>query len=106
MLRHRVSAQQTTNRLRASMSGASLQLLASLAIAAVFATAGLANFTGGYGKKLKEDMRRYYGSFVSLVCRGEMIPNEDSYCELDPVKKDKWGIPVLRFHWKWSEHET
>ena len=20
--------------------------------------------------------------------------------------KDKWGIPVLRFHWKWSEHET
>jgi hypothetical protein len=22
------------------------------------------------------------------------------------VVKDKWGIPVLRFHWKWSEHET
>jgi len=20
--------------------------------------------------------------------------------------KDKWGIPVLRFHWQWSEHET
>ena len=19
---------------------------------------------------------------------------------------DEWGIPVLRFHWKWSEHET
>ena len=19
--------------------------------------------------------------------------------------KDKWGIPVLRFHWKWSDHE-
>jgi choline dehydrogenase-like flavoprotein len=19
--------------------------------------------------------------------------------------KDKWGIPVLRFHWKWSSHE-
>ena len=34
-----------------------------------------------------------------------MIPNEDSYCELDPDKKDKWGIPVLRFHWKWSDHE-
>ena len=35
-----------------------------------------------------------------------MIPNEDSFCELDPTVKDKWGIPVLRFHWKWSEHET
>ena len=34
-----------------------------------------------------------------------MIPNEDSYCEIDPVKKDAWGIPVLRFHFKWSQHE-
>ncbi|HEY0683857.1 MAG TPA: GMC family oxidoreductase [Steroidobacter sp.] len=69
------------------------------------ATAGLANFVGGYGKKFKQDMRRYYGSFVSLVCRGEMIPNEDSYCDIDPQKKDQYGIPTLRFHWKWSEHE-
>ena len=35
-----------------------------------------------------------------------MIPNDDSFCELDPTVKDKWGIPVLRFHWKWSAHET
>ena len=34
-----------------------------------------------------------------------MIPNENSYCEIDPEVKDKWGIPVLRFHWKWSENE-
>ena len=38
--------------------------------------------------------------------RGEMIPNEDSYCEIDPTVVDQWGIPVLRFHWQWSEHET
>ncbi len=69
------------------------------------ATAGLANHVGGYGKKFKQDMRRYYGSFVSLVCRGEMIPNDDSYCEIDPQKKDQYGIPTLRFNWKWSEHE-
>jgi choline dehydrogenase-like flavoprotein len=68
--------------------------------------AGLEWLTGGsYGRKYKEDVRRYYGSFVHFAGRGEMIPNEDSYCELDPVVKDKWGIPVLRFHWKWSEHE-
>ena len=35
-----------------------------------------------------------------------MIPNEDCYCELDPDVVDQWGIPVLRFHWKWSDHET
>ena len=61
---------------------------------------------GSYGKRFKEDARRYYGSFVSFDGRGEMIPNENSYCEIDPQVKDKWGIPVLRFHWKWSQHET
>lgn len=65
----------------------------------------LANFAGGYGRKLKQDVRRYYGSFMSFTCRGEMIPNADSYCEIDPETKDKWGIPTLRFHFKWSEHE-
>jgi choline dehydrogenase-like flavoprotein len=61
---------------------------------------------GGYGKSFKEDVRRYYGSLQRFAGRGEMIPNDDCFCELDPAVKDKWGIPVLRFHWKWSEHET
>jgi choline dehydrogenase-like flavoprotein len=60
---------------------------------------------GSYGTKFKEDARRYYGSFVGYAARGEMIPNENCYCDLDPAVKDKWGIPVLRFHWKWSDHE-
>lgn len=69
--------------------------------------AGMEWLTGGsYGRKFKEDVRRYYGSFVGFSGRGEMIPNEKSFCEIDPVMKDKWGIPVLRFHWQWSEHET
>jgi choline dehydrogenase-like flavoprotein len=69
--------------------------------------AGLEWLTGGsYGVKFKQDVRRYYGSFIYFDGRGEMIPNENSYCEIDPAgAKDKWGIPVLRFHWQWSEHE-
>jgi len=58
------------------------------------------------GDALRDQARRIYGSFISFDGRGEMIPNDDCYCELDPSVKDKWGIPVLRFHWKWSEHET
>ena len=66
----------------------------------------LERFTGGsYGQAFKEDCRRYYGSFVGFAGRGEMIPNENCYCELDPDTVDQWGIPVLRFHWKWSDHE-
>jgi choline dehydrogenase-like flavoprotein len=60
---------------------------------------------GGYGTQLKNDYRRYYGATIGFSGRGEMIPNEDSYCELDRNVVDRWGIPVLRFHWKWSDHE-
>ena len=58
-----------------------------------------------YGTALKKEARRYFGSIVGFAGRGEMIPNEDSYCEIDPDRKDQYGIPVLRFHWKWTDHE-
>jgi choline dehydrogenase-like flavoprotein len=59
----------------------------------------------GYGKALKADYRRLYGATVNFAGRGEMIPNADSYCEIDPRTVDRWGIPVLRFHWRWTDHE-
>ena len=60
---------------------------------------------GGWGRTLKEDYRRYYGAVVGFSGRGEMIPNADSYCEIDPDVVDRWGIPVLRFRFQWSDHE-
>ena len=59
----------------------------------------------GYGKKLKDDYRRFYGATIGFAGRGEMIPNEHSYCELDPNVVDQFGIPVLRFHFRWTDHE-
>jgi choline dehydrogenase-like flavoprotein len=60
---------------------------------------------GGYGKSLKDDYRRYYGATIGFSGRGEMVANEHSYCEVDPNVVDKYGIPVLRFHFQWSDHE-
>jgi len=60
---------------------------------------------GGYGKKLKADYRRVYGSTVGFAGRGEMVPNKDTYMDIDPRAVDKWGIPVPRFHFKWSDYE-
>jgi choline dehydrogenase-like flavoprotein len=60
---------------------------------------------GGYGQALKDSYRRLYGTTIGFSGRGEMIPNENSYCEIDPDVKDQWGIPALRFHWKWTDHE-
>lgn len=59
----------------------------------------------GYGASLKQRCRTSYGCFIGFSGRGEMIPNQNSFCDIDPHVKDKWGIPVLRFHWKWGENE-
>jgi choline dehydrogenase-like flavoprotein len=67
---------------------------------------GIGNREEGYGVKLKEAARLGYGAGIGLSGRGEMIPNADTFCEIDPTGAvDQYGIPVLRFHWKWSEYE-
>ncbi|QDK80036.1 GMC family oxidoreductase [Spirosoma sp. KCTC 42546] len=60
---------------------------------------------GGYGAGLKDDYRRFYGAYIGMAGRGEPIPLESNYCEIDPNSVDKYGIPTLRFHYKWSENE-
>ncbi|MEX2961338.1 GMC family oxidoreductase [Microbulbifer sp. TYP-18] len=67
--------------------------------------AGVSGDLDGYGKPLKDIAKRAYGSYVGLALRGEMLPNPQSYMEIDDKVRDQWGIPVARFHWKWSEHE-
>ncbi|MBO0936102.1 GMC family oxidoreductase [Fibrella sp. HMF5335] len=61
---------------------------------------------GGYGSGLKEDVRRFYGAYVHMAGRGEPVPLESNYCEIDPDKVDKYGIPTLRFNYKWSDYEV
>ncbi len=60
---------------------------------------------GGYGAALKDDYRYFYGATFGMAGRGEAIAREDNYCEIDPTVVDKYGIPVLRLHYKWSDQE-
>lgn len=66
---------------------------------------GIVDLIKGYGKDLKEEARRYYGSFVAFLQRGEMIPNRKCFVDIDTDVKDKYGIPVLKFHYGHSRHE-
>jgi len=59
----------------------------------------------GYGMDFKRKCLESYGTLIGFSGRGEMIPNAHTYCEIDPEVADEWGIPVLRFHFKWDENE-
>lgn len=61
---------------------------------------------GGYGNGLRDDIRRFYGSRLSIACRGESVPQYTNRCEIDPSVVDEWGIPVLRFDYQWTDHEV
>jgi choline dehydrogenase-like flavoprotein len=60
---------------------------------------------GGYGASLKDDYRYFYGATIGMAGRGESIALESNYCEIDPNVVDKYGIPVLRFRYTWSDME-
>jgi choline dehydrogenase-like flavoprotein len=66
---------------------------------------GMLRTHSGFGKALKARNRHNYGSSVGFTGRGEMVPNGKSYCEIDPDVTDEYGIPVLRFHFQWSDYE-
>ncbi|NIJ18819.1 choline dehydrogenase-like flavoprotein [Sphingomonas naasensis] len=58
-----------------------------------------------WGADLKKAVRTASGATIGMTLRGEMIPNKDTWCEIDPGVKDRFGIPVLRFAFRWSQHE-
>ena len=66
---------------------------------------GICHQYEGYGVSLKQRCKEKYGAFIGMSGRGEMIPNENTYCDIDPNVVDEWGIPVLRFHFQWGDNE-
>ncbi len=57
------------------------------------------------GSELKAAVRRTKGTTLHLTVRGEMVANEHCYAEIDPDVTDRFGIPVLKFHWQWTKGE-
>lgn len=59
----------------------------------------------GYGAALRASVQRHYGATVGLALRGEMLPNPSSFMEIDEHVRDRYGIPVPKFHWRWTDRE-
>ena len=59
----------------------------------------------GLGVDLKRQLRDPGPWFISMQGYSECLPRHENYVDLDPERKDQWGIPVPRIHWSWSENE-
>jgi choline dehydrogenase-like flavoprotein len=59
----------------------------------------------GYGKALKSSVRKYHPSLISLGGFGEVLPRKENRVTLDPDVRDAWGLPVLRFDYRFGDNE-
>ncbi|MGH7547546.1 MAG: GMC oxidoreductase [Gemmatimonadales bacterium] len=59
----------------------------------------------GLGKDFKDALRDPGPWGFTFYGFGECLPRHSNYVELDPDKKDAWGIPALRVHCEWSDNE-
>jgi glucoside 3-dehydrogenase (cytochrome c) catalytic subunit len=66
---------------------------------------GVAHEIPGFGKAFKSNVRKYYPAAFGLGGFGEVLPRRENRVTLDPVVKDAWGIPVLRFDYRFSDNE-
>jgi choline dehydrogenase-like flavoprotein len=58
----------------------------------------------GFGEAYKKAVREPRAS-LDVTGFGEMLPRWDNFLELDPQKKDIFGIPVLKIHFSDAENE-
>lgn len=66
---------------------------------------GTAYTAPGFGEEYKKYVRDYAGATIEMGAFGEVLPRYENYVEIDPNTKDAWGIPALRFHYRFGENE-
>jgi choline dehydrogenase-like flavoprotein len=60
----------------------------------------------GFGASFKKAVRDRAGAYIEMGGFGEVLARYENYVDLDPSVRDKWGIPVLRFHYKFGDNES
>jgi choline dehydrogenase-like flavoprotein len=60
----------------------------------------------GIGGAFKDSLAEPGQWTIGGMAFGEMLPNHDNKVTLDPTKKDKWGLPVLKIDCATGENEA
>jgi choline dehydrogenase-like flavoprotein len=66
---------------------------------------GEASESPGFGKEYKKYVREHGGAFISMGAFGEVLARYENSVSIDPEVKDAWGIPVLRFDYRFGDNE-
>ena len=66
-------------------------------------SSGWARSIKGMGKSYKEAVKARYPAYMTFSPYQEMLPNKDSYIDLDHEHRDEHGQPTARRNWKLSE---
>ena len=59
----------------------------------------------GFGPGYKKAVREHASAFISMSSFGEVLSRYENHIDIDPEVKDRWGIPVVRFHYKYGDNE-
>ena len=58
----------------------------------------------GYGAKYKAEIKRRYPTPVSFTIQAPTQRSDKNFVDIDPMKKDVFGIPQVRIHFEWDEN--
>jgi glucoside 3-dehydrogenase (cytochrome c) catalytic subunit len=59
----------------------------------------------GFGAAFKKRVRDNYPAVIGYGGFGEVLARPENQVSLDPEVKDAWGLPVLRFDYRFSDNE-
>jgi gluconate 2-dehydrogenase alpha chain len=58
-----------------------------------------------WGLAYRQYLQRYFTRHLSLSALCEAMPHEGNYVDLDPDRRDRWGVPLPRITWSYTENE-
>jgi len=67
---------------------------------------GWAKNVKGMGASYKDAIKARYPAYLTFTGYQEMLPNPESYIDLDPAATDEYSLPRARRHWKLSGDDT
>jgi len=59
----------------------------------------------GFGSAFKARVRELYPTPIGIGAFGEVLARYENQVTIDPALKDAWGVPVLRFDYRFGDNE-